>query len=77
MATRYFGSTAENPQILTNSIVGASSGGTLAGGQVVQLVFDDTKFTSTIEGKQRLLAAVQMIEARLETAKSWPIDSSS
>lgn len=77
MADRYIGIVQTNPQILSGEVVGASSGGTLAGGQVVQVVFDDTVFTSAQEGKQRLVAAVEFILAKLETAKTWPIDSTS
>jgi hypothetical protein len=76
-ATRYIGSTSTAPQVQGNSVVGASSGGTLAGGQKVQVVFDDTIFDSSLEGKQRLLAALTVIRHRVASAKSWPIDSTS
>jgi hypothetical protein len=77
VATRYIGSTQGNPQVAGNSVVGAASGGTLAGGQVVQVVFDDTVYTSAQESKQRLLAAVEVIRQRIASAKTWPIDVSS
>lgn len=77
MATRYIGMTATGPQVNRGNVIGASSGGTLAGSQKVQLVFDDTVFDSTAEGKQRLLAALEVIEQVIETAKTWPIDSTS
>ena len=77
MATRYVGMTTTGPQLLGSDVIGASSGGTLAGSQNVQVVFDDTMFTSAQEGKQRLLAAIDVIKKRVEVAKSWPIDSSS
>ena len=77
MATRYIGSTSENPQVNMNSVIGAASGGTLAGSQSVQLVFNDAIYTSTQEGKQRLLAAIKVIETRIAGARTWPIDSTS
>lgn len=78
MATRYIGITsAAGPKVLGSDVIGAASGGTLAGSQNVQVVFDDTIYTSTPEGKQRLLAALEVIEQRIEAAKVWPISSSS
>lgn len=77
MATRYIGMTATGPQISSGNVIGAASGGTLAGSQKVQVVFDDSVFGSTPEGKQRLLAAIEVIEQKIETAKTWPIDSTS
>lgn len=79
MATRYYGLLATaNPQSPNRAnIVGASSGGTLAGSQSVQIVFDDTVFGSAQEGKQRLIAALDAILSELKTAKTWPIDSTS
>lgn len=77
MAVRYIGITADNPQVMSGEVVGASAGGTLAGAQVVQVVFDDTVFPATAEGKQRLLAAVELIFDRIGAAKTWPIDSTS
>jgi hypothetical protein len=78
MAVRYLGIPSANlVQLQGSSVVGASSGGTLAGAQGVQLVFDDTIFDATVEGKQRLIAAMQIIEARLMSARSYPIDSTS
>lgn len=78
MATRYYGMpAANNTQLQGNLVVGASSGGTLAGAQSVQLVWDDTVFDGTPEGKQRLIAAMQIIEARLMSARTYPIDSTS
>ena len=77
MATRYIGITTTGPQLLGSDVIGAASGGTLAGSQNVQVVFNDTVFDSTQEGKQRLLAAMDIIKKRVEVAQSWPIDSSS
>jgi len=77
MATRYMGMTTTGPQLLGSDVIGAASGGTLAGSQNVQVVFDDAVFDSTQEGKQRLLAAMDIIKKRVEVAMSWPIDSSS
>jgi len=77
VATRYLGTTDTTASLVNSNIVGASSGGTLAGSQKVQLVFDDTVFTSAMEGKQRLINAVTVILDRLKSAKTWPIDSTS
>lgn len=77
MATRYIGMTAEGPQVNRGNAIGAASGGTLAGSQVVQVVFDDAIFTSGQEGKQRLLAALKVIEQAIESARVWPIASTS
>jgi hypothetical protein len=77
MAVRYIGSTSTAPQVQGNTVVGADSGGTLAGSQKVQVVFDDAVFTSAQEGKERLLSALKIIFDRISTAKTWPIDSTS
>lgn len=77
MATRYIGMTATGPKVANGDVIGAASGGTLAGSQNVQVVFDDAVFGSTAEGKQRLLAAIDVIKARVQAAKVWPITSGS
>lgn len=77
MATRYIGIDNVSPQLKGDQVVGAASGGTLTGSQDVQVVFDDAVFGSSLEGKQRLLAAVDIIRARIQTAKVWPIESTS
>lgn len=78
MATRYIGlGVTDGPQFVGSDVVGASSGGTLAGSQNVQIVFDDAVFGSSLEGKQRLIASVEIILARLKSSRSWPVDSSS
>jgi len=77
MATRYIGTTVTGPQVKGDDVVGAASGGTLAGSQKAQVVFDDSVYGSSLEGKQRLLAALDIIRARISSAKVWPITSSS
>ena len=77
MATRYIGLTQGNPQVEGGLVVGAASGGTLAGSQDVQVVFDDSIYGSDWESKQALLAAVEIILDRIASAKSWPIDVTS
>lgn len=76
MATRYIGTASE---IIANAadVVGAASGGTLAGSQIVQVVFDDTKFGATQEGKQKLVSALEMIVQRIQSARTYPITSAS
>jgi len=76
MATRYIGlGVTDGPQLLNSDVVGASSCGTLAGSQNVQVVFDDAVFGSGQEDKQRLIASIEFILARVKGAKTWPIDS--
>lgn len=78
MATRYIGMTVtDGPQVVGGDVIGAASGGTLSGSQNVQVVFDDSVYGSSPEGKQRLLSALKIIEARIEAAKDWPITSDS
>ncbi len=77
MAVRYIGTADVFPKFVGGDVVGANTGGTLAGSQVVQVVFDDTVFGATAEGKQRLVAALEIILSRIEKAHSWPIDSTS
>jgi len=77
MATRYIGMTETDGQLVGGDVIGAASGGTLAGSQKVQVVFDDSVFGSSQEGKQRLLNALKVIEARIEASKVWPLTSSS
>lgn len=78
MATRYMGITVtDGPQVVGGDVIGAASGGTLAGSQNLQVVFDDTVYDGTLEGKQRLLAGLKLIEARIQSAKVWPIASTS
>ena len=81
MATRYIGIAASSvgvqPQAGRTNIVGASSGGTLAGTQALQVVFDDAEYTSAPEGKQRLLLELESIVNAIRSARTWPIDSTS
>ena len=76
MATRYFGIAAtDGVQVVGSDVIGAASGGTLAGSQNVQVVFDDAVYTSSREGKQRLVAALTLILSRLENTREWPIST--
>ena len=73
----YIGMTAANPQVIRSDVVAAGTGGTLAGGQVVQVVFSNDVFTGTAESKQRLAAAIRFILERLETTTVFPLTSAS
>ena len=64
-------------QVTGNSVVFAAGAGTLDSSQLVQLNWDTTAFDSSMEGKQRLLAAIDLIRARVQTAKLWPVTSAS
>jgi len=78
MADRYIFSASEAPQSAPSDFTGAATGGTLTGASAtVELVFDDAIYGATNEGKQRLVVAVKGILAKLESAKVWPITSSS
>lgn len=78
MATRYIGiGVTDGVQVVGGDVVGAASGGTLAGSQNLQVVFDDAVYDSTPEGKQRLIAGVELILHRIKSAVSYPISSSS
>jgi hypothetical protein len=78
MATRYIGITqAAGPKAVGGDVIGAASGGTLAGSQNLQVVFDDAVYGSSPEGKQRLLAGLKLIQERIKAAKVWPIAATS
>lgn len=77
MASRYLFSASTRPSNPAD-FTGAASGGTITGASgTVELVFDDAVFGSTMEGKQRLIAAVDALSGRLKSAKAWPITTSS
>ena len=78
MATRYAGiADTDGIQMTENSVVFAASGGTLDASNVVQVNFNDAVFDSTLEGKQRLVAAMELLTRRIQAAKIWPVTSSS
>jgi hypothetical protein len=78
MATRIVGIAAtDGIQVAGGDVVFAASGGTLDASNVVQLNFNDSVFGASMEGKQRLLAAIDVIKARVASAKVWPVTSSS
>jgi len=66
----------DGPQVIGSDVVFDVAGGTLDNSSVVQLNYDDTVFVGQ-EGKQRLLAYVQVIVDRLATARLWPITAAS
>lgn len=81
MATRYIGQVTPSVGVQFQTgranVVAAASGGTLAGSQVVQVVFDDSVFTSSLLDKQALVAAVLNIATVIQSARSWPLDTTS
>ena len=78
MATASFGIAAtDGIQIVNSDVLADIAGGTLDNSNVVQLNYDDAVFDSTMEGKQRLVAAIRLILARVETARLWPITAAS
>jgi hypothetical protein len=66
----------DGPQVISSDVVFDIAGGTLDNSSVVQLNYDDTVFTG-IEGKQRLIAHVEVILQRLKSARLWPITAAS
>lgn len=67
---------AATGQLLNSNVVFDVTGGTLDNSSLVQLNWDDTVFVGQ-EGKQRLLAIVDLIKVRLQTAKLFPITAAS
>lgn len=77
MASRYVFSASARPSNPAD-FTGAATGGTITGASgTVELVFDDTVYGSSTEGKQRLIAALDAMKAKIQSAKEWPITSSS
>lgn len=63
-------------QMNNSEVVFAASGGTLDASNVVQVNWDGAVFDgTTMEGKQRLVAALEVIQRRIQTAKVWPVTS--
>ena len=63
-------------QIVNSDVVFDVAGGTLDNSSVVQLNWDDAVFVGQ-EGKQRLLAAIDLIRVRVMTAKQFPVQAGS
>ena len=66
----------DGPQVIGSDVVFDVAGGTLDNASVVQLNYDDTVFVG-MEGKQRLLAYLELIKNRLASAKLWPATAAS
>ncbi|MGH9927827.1 MAG: hypothetical protein ACREA9_01230 [Pyrinomonadaceae bacterium] len=64
-------------QLTENSVVFAAGAGTLDSSFVVQVNWNDAVFTSAPEGKQRLVAALDLLKERIQMAKLWPVTSAS
>jgi hypothetical protein len=81
MAVRYIGMTlaaaTTGPIAGRSQVIGASSGGTLAGSQVVQVVYDDTVFATgnSSDAKQRLINALESIIEAINMARVFPVDT--
>ena len=75
MATMFGGIAAtDGIQFVESDVVFAASGGTLDASNLVQVNWDSTVFTGA-EGKQRLVAAMELLKRRIETARLWPVTS--
>ena len=66
----------DGPQVIGSDVVFDVAGGTLDNASVVQLNYDDPVFVG-MEGKQRLLAYLELIKNRLASAKLWPATAAS
>lgn len=63
-------------QMTENSVVFFTGSGTLDSSNLVQVNFDTTAFGGN-DGKQRLVAALELISQRVEAAKVWPVSTAS
>ena len=66
----------DGPQVTGSDVVFDVAGGTLDNSSVCQFNYDDAVFVGQ-EGKQRLVAYLDIIKARLQTAKAWPATAAS
>ena len=66
----------DGPQVIGSDVVFDVTGGTLDNSSVCQFNYDDAVFVGQ-EGKQRLIAYLDLIKARLQTAKLWPATADS
>lgn len=77
MATMIAGIAAtDGIQMNANDVVFAATGGTLDSSNVVQVNWDSTVFVGA-EGKQRLVAALELLTRRVQMAHLWPVTSAS
>jgi len=63
-------------QIVNSDVLFDVAGGTLDNSSVCQFNWDDAVFVGQ-EGKQRLVAALELIILRLKTAKQFPVAATS
>lgn len=66
----------DGPQVNGDDVTFDVAGGTLDNASVCQFNWDDTVFVGQ-EGKQRLLAHLEIIKNRIASAKLWPITAAS
>jgi hypothetical protein len=66
----------DGPQVNGDDVTFDVSGGTLDNSSVCQFNYDDAVFVGQ-EGKQRLLAHLEIIKNRLASAKLWPATAAS
>jgi hypothetical protein len=66
----------DGPQDVNSDVVFFTGSGTLDSSNLVQINFDTVVFAGQ-EGKQRLLASLELMVSRIETARLWPVTSAS
>ena len=66
----------DGPQVIGSDVLFDVAGATLDNASVCQFNYDDAVFVGQ-EGKQRLIAHLDVIKARLQTAKKWPATAAS
>ena len=67
---------ADGPQVIGSDVVFDIADATLDNSSVCQFNYDDAVFVGQ-EGKQRLVAYLELIKVRLQTAKLWPATANS
>ena len=67
---------ADGPQVNGDDVTFDIAGGTLDNSSLCQFNWDDAVYVGQ-EGKQRLLAQLEIIITRIECAKLWPITAGS
>lgn len=66
----------DGPQVIGSDVVFDVAGATLDNSSVCQFNYDDTVFVGQ-EGKQRLIAYLDILKIRLQTAREWPATADS
>jgi hypothetical protein len=78
MADRYIFATSSAPTANADEWTSVATGGSPQGSSAtIELVFDDAIFGATTEGKQRLIAAIDGLKAKVQSLRKWPLVATS